>query len=353
MKSHNNSVFVTGGTGLVGSHLICKLIEQGKHVRATCRENSNKGILKRVIGYYHPDPDEMYRSVEWVECDICGYDRLAKSMKGAEVVFHCAGVVSFEDGRDDLIIKNNVEGTANVVRACLENNIKHLCHVSSNSALRFSDDDSFVDETNKWDEHAIHPVYWTSKHLAEEEVFKGIAKGLSAVIVNPTIIIGPGDWSHGSSSFFSNIDRGMLFSSSGITGFVDVNDVVNAMIILTEKGISGERFLLNSENISYHRFFTLIAQSLGVRRPLFNVPKGFKFLIFPFLSAFEFFSGRKLPVSREVLKSAWRKVRFDNRKIIKETGISFTPIEKSIEKTAAIYLAEKNAEKSRLANTST
>jgi len=314
----------------------------GEHVTAIHRAGSNKSIVRKVIGYSAVNATELYDRIEWIECDVCDFDRLVSAMKGSKVVYHCAGLVSFGKGQEESILKTNVQGTANIVKACLENHVEQLCHVSSNSALRISDKDTVVDESGKWEDNISHPPYWTSKHLAEEEVYKGIASGLSAVIVNPTIIIGPGNWEHSSSSFFPAIGKGMLFYTEGITGYVDVNDVVRAMIILTGKRITGERFLINSENLSYRQIFTMIAGSLGVRKPVFRVPEAFSFIIMPALKIYRFITGRNSPLTGDILKAAWAKVNFDNRKIIKETGISFIPVKKSIEATAAAYLSEKS-----------
>lgn len=341
MNIQKKPVLVTGGTGLVGSHLIYALVSQGEKVRAIYRKTSNRNILKKVIGYYTTDPEKLYGAVEWIECDIRDYDRLAVVIKEVKVVYHCAAVVSFETGVKDYIIKNNVQGTANVVRACIENNIEKLCYVSSIGALGSPGTDFIVNETNNWNEAVYHSVYSISKHLSEEEVWKGINKGLCAVIVNPSVILGPGDWSRGSSLFFSVVDRGMLFFTEGITGYVDVNDVVKAMITLTKSPISGERFIVNSENLTFRQLFTIIARNLHVKEPFFNVPKFFYPLILPFVNITGLFTGKTRRLTKDSLRAAWAKTCFDNSKIIAATGISFTPIEKSVKAIADIYLSEK------------
>lgn len=341
MEIQKKPVFVTGGTGLLGSHLIFALISQGERVRAIHRKTSNREILKKVINYYKGDADELYRLVEWIECDICDYDQLAEVMRGVDLVYHCAAAVSFEKLRKDYVLDNNVKGTSNIVKACLENKIRKLCHVSSNAALGAYDGELMVNESHKWDESGYRSPYGLSKYLSEREVWKGISNGLNTVIVNPTFILGPGDWSRGSASFFSVIDKGMLFSTNGVSGYVDVNDVVKAMITLVKSNISGERFIVSAENLEYNKFFTMIAESLKVRKPIFNLPRVFFFLALPLVNFLEFITKGKSPLTKEMIKVAWSRVTYDNSKIIKHTGIIFTPIEKTVQTIGEIYLEEK------------
>jgi dihydroflavonol-4-reductase len=341
MDIQKNPVFVTGGTGLLGSHLIYTLISQGETVRAIHRKTSNRDILKKVISYYKGDPDELCNAVEWIECDICDYDKLETVMHGADLVYHCAAAVSFENRNKNYIIDNNVKGTENIVRACLKNKTGKLCHVSSNAALGAYDGETMVNEDHGWNGAGYHSPYATSKYLSEREVWKGISNGLNAVIVNPTIILGPGNWNRGSSSFFSQLDRRMLFYTSGTNGYIDVNDLVNVMITLTKSNISGERFIVNAENLTYGQFFTMISRSLKMRRSMIRVPKLFSYAAIPIVYFLEILTRGKTVLTKEMIKVAWSRTTYDNSKIIKDTGISFTPIEKSVEAIAEIYLSEK------------
>jgi nucleoside-diphosphate-sugar epimerase len=341
MENQNKPVFVTGGTGLLGSHLIYALISQGEQVRAIHRKTSNREILKKVIGYYKGDEDKLLHLVEWTECDICDYDSLVKAMRGVEIVYHCAAAVSFENRHKDYILDNNVKGTSNIVKACFGNKIKKLCHVSSNAALGAYDGEYMVNETHKWDENGYRSPYGISKYLSEREVWEGISDGLNAVIVNPTIILGPGDWSRSSSSFFSKIDGGMLFYTSGTNGYVDVNDVVKAMITLTKSSITGERFIVSAENLTYNQFFTMIARSLKVRGPMIRVPKVLSYAALPLVYVLEILTRGKTALTKELIKIAWSRITYDNSKIIRSTGFSFNPIEKTVSTIGEIYLEEK------------
>jgi dihydroflavonol-4-reductase len=340
METIKKPVFVTGGTGLLGSHLIYTLISNGERVRAIHRKTSNREILKKVINYYCGDADELCRFVEWTECDICDYNQLMKTMQGVEIVYHCAAAVSFENRNKNYVIDNNVKGTKNIVRACFENKIKKLCHVSSNAALGAFDREFMVNETHEWDEEGYRSPYATSKYLSEREVWKGISEGLNAVIVNPTIILGPGGWSRGSSSFFPKIFKGLLFYTSGTTGYVDVNDVVKAIITLTESSISGERFIINGENLTYNQFFTMVARSMKARRPMIKVPEALSYVALPLISVLEILTKGKSALTKELIKVAWSRTTYDNSKLIKSIGFTFTPIEKTVEAIGEVFLEE-------------
>lgn len=332
---------------MVGSHLLFKLVSVGENVKAAYRKTGNRDFTKKVFGYYTENNEELFRLIEWVECDICDYADLRKAMENCSRVYHCAATVSFEAGEYDSIIRNNVAGTANVVKAAMETGIEKLCHVSSTAAIGAPGSDQMADETHGWNDKEPHSGYSESKYLSEAEVWKGIKNGLNAVIVNPSVIFGPGDWHRGSSLYFSTISRGMLFYTDGITGYVDVNDVTESMVLLMNSRISGERFLVSSENLSYKEVFRMIAESLKVRKPFIYMPKTASQ---PAISAIQFISrltGKKSPLSKEALKSAYSKITFDNSKIIAATGIKFRPISESVAATSALYLSE-NRIKERL-----
>jgi nucleoside-diphosphate-sugar epimerase len=250
-------------------------------------------------------------------------------------------MVSFAGSDSRTVIDNNVMVTSNIVRGCLEKRAEKLCHVSSTAAIGAGSSEAMVNENHRWSDDSGHSAYSLSKHLSEEEVWKGISGGLKAVIVNPSVIIGPGDWSRSSAQFFPNIDRGMLFYTNGITGYVYVNDVVEAMIRLMRSGISGERYLVTAENLTYGEIFRMIAASLGVRKPFIYAP--------PFLASAGVhlaqissrITGRVSPLSKDTLNSAYSVVKFDNSKVINATGLRFTPLEEAVKTVGEIYKREK------------
>jgi nucleoside-diphosphate-sugar epimerase len=335
-------VFVTGGTGLLGSHLIYTLLRKGEKIIATCRKTSNRDIAETVASYYSANWNELRNNLVWVECDLSNYDAIRDSMKGAGQVYHCAATVSFVKGETNSILENNITGTSNVVKACLENQVEKLCHVSSVAALGAEDGELLVNEDKAWNDEKNLPDYWVSKHLSELEVWKGIENGMKAVIVNPTIILGPGDWNRSSSALFKGIGNGLIVYTEGIKAYVDVNDVVKAMITLMENDISGEKFIVNSENLSNREFFRMVAGKMGVVKPFIKIPRWLSPLAYVAADIIQLVTRKRSPLTRDILKAAWTKVGYDNRKIITRTGITFIPIEKSVEKIASIYNSEKS-----------
>lgn len=337
----NRTVLVTGGTGLLGSHLICSLLADGIKVRATYRKSSNRDILRKVKSYYSSAPGDQV-DVEWTECDLCNTESVRSAMTGVSIVYHCAASVSFEKDAGRSIIDNNVKTTANIVQVCLENKIEKLCHVSSVAALGGKDGDLDVNEERIWDDSTEHSPYWTSKHLSELEVWKGISLGLKAVIVLPSVILGPGDWTRSSAAIFGTIAKGLPFYTDGIKAYVDVNDVVKAMRLLIDSDISGEKFIVSAENLTNLSLFTMIARNLGVRSPSVKIPRALSPLILPSVKIIKLLSGKEIPLTRDILRAAWTKVGFDNKKLRQRTGIAFTPIARSVEEIASIYKKEKD-----------
>jgi len=333
---------VTGGTGLVGSHLLFSLASSGEKPKAIYRKTSNLDFVRRIFGYYSENAEDLFKKIEWIEADILAEDDIIRAVKGCSQVYHCAAIVSFDSSRNDEVIRNNTSGTTNIVRSCLGSGDIKLCHVSSTAALGASDGGVMVNEDNIWDDTSIRSSYALSKHLSEEVVWNGIRQGLKAVIVNPSVILGPGDWSKGSSSLISAVDRGMLFYTNGVTGYVDIRDVVTSMMTLMNSPVSGERFIVSSENLSYYDLFRMISNNLVTGRPFIPMPKAMLYPALVFLKILSLISGKRSAVTSGILNAAFSKVSFDNSRIIRTTGIKFRPVNESLKDIAIIYNREKH-----------
>jgi len=341
MSDNQNPVFVTGGTGLLGSHLLFALVKNGEKPRAVYRSEVKKDLVRKIFSCYYNKPDEFYKSVIWIKADIENIESLKNAMNGASRVYHCAAEVSFDPSDRDKIIKNNMRLTENIVQACIELEVSKLCHVSSVAAIGSNKEGAPISEDQEWDDTVPHSSYAVSKHLSEDIVWEGIKRGLNAVIVNPSVIFGPGDWDHGSSAFFSKIFKGMLFYTKGVTGYVDVRDVADSMVKLMHSQVSGKRFIISSENLSFYEIFSTIAENIGARKPLIFAPRIFAQPAMGIIKTIAALSGRKSAVTSENLSSAWSTQVFDNSRIIRETGIGFIPVRRSIEDTCRLYLKEK------------
>ena len=256
-------IFLTGATGLLGSRLLFDLLSKGYRVRALVRS----GVPSwNVLGHYFKSDTFGSDQLEWVSGDLTDKVTLLELLKGVSTVYHCAGKVSFIPEDRHLLQEVNALGTANIVDACLINGVSVLCHVSSVSALGRSPNGMY-DEQTVWNPSEPHSQYAISKYAAEREIWRGLAEGLNTVIVNPGIILGPGNWESDSSALFSRVYRGLMFYTEGSNGFVAVDDVSRAMMSLVEKKIFGERFVMVGANMSYKEVMEQIAEVLGVRRP--------------------------------------------------------------------------------------
>lgn len=322
-------ILVTGGTGLVGSHLLYSLVKDGLEVRATKRKGSNLDEVRRVFSYYTEDYQDLFDKIHWVDADMLVPEEVDEAVKGVEYVYHSAAYVSFDPRMRSFLIRNNIEGTANIVDACNKHGVKKLCHVSSTSALGDAPNGELVNETMIWTPSKMNTGYSISKFNSEMEVWRGIEEGLNAVIVNPGIIFGSGFWGRGPSSMFSNIYKGLKFYLDGVTGYVGVEDVVNCMRMLMDSDVRTERYILVSENLSYKEVFTMIADSLKVKAPYIKPGKvlgGMAWRMDAFLSMFGF----QRVITRETIRAGRNVTRFSSKKIEDQFNYEFQKIDKVI-----------------------
>ncbi len=318
---------VTGAAGLLGIELVNQLLAKGIRVKAVY----NKTPIKIT---HHP-------LLQVVHCDLLDVVALEEIMEGVSVVYHCAGMVSFSPNKKNVLYKVNVDATANVVNAALQAGVKKMVHVSSVAALGRLKEHEPINEKSQWTTETNNSVYGHSKYLGELEVWRGVAEGLDAVIVNPTIILGPGNWKEGSTAIFKNIYDGFNWFSEGTTGFVDVRDVCKAMILLKESPITAERFIISAENTTYKEVFNLIADAFKKKRPGNKVTPLIASVVWRIEKLKNIFSGREPLITKETAATAFAKVHFDNAKLKQHLpGFEYTPLKETIEYTCAV-LKEK------------
>ena len=324
----DKKTFITGATGLVGTHLIKQLVKPGKKIKA---------LYRTEIPFSNTN-------IEWIKGDIFDAVLLEEILSDVDEVYHCAGKVSFNPKDKKQLFKTNVEGTANIVNACLNTSVKKLLHVSSVSALGRIRENTTVNETMHWSEETSNSIYGESKYLAEMEVWRGIAEGLSAVIVNPTIILGAGDWNKGSSEIFKTIYNEFPYYSEGVTGFVDVNDVVTAMIALMNNDISAERFIISAENISYKELFYLIAEAFHKKPSRKKITPFMAAAVWRLEAMRSLFTGKAPFITKETARTALAKVYFDNNKLLQTLpGFRYTPLKDSIKRICGELIQINNS----------
>lgn len=260
-------ILVTGGTGLVGAHLLLNLAERETQIRSIYRKKS--GIEKTKNLFQRYQKDHLFSKIEWIQSDIIDVPSLEIAFKNVEYVYHCAACISFDPNDEEKLRKINIEGTANIVNFCLAYAIKKLCHVSSIAALGdVISNKTTINEEAEWNPEVLHSDYAISKYGAEMEIWRGQQEGLNAVIVNPGVIFGAGFWNQGSGLFFSSIKKGIPFYTNGTTGYVGVTDVVKIMIELMKSDIAGERFAIVSDNVTFKEIIFTIAENLKATKPI-------------------------------------------------------------------------------------
>ncbi len=344
--SHTNKsklILVTGGTGLVGSHLLYDLCKSGKKVRVIKREKSNISNVKKVFSYYNSNTDELLKNIEWIDADLLDIYAVLDALSGITEVYHCAAMVSFEPQHEEEMMRINIEGTANMVNAALEKGVTKFCHVSSIATVGRAEHGNITTEENFWKSSPDNSNYSISKYGAEREVWRASEEGLNIVIVNPSLIIGAGNWTQSSSNMFTKGYKGIKYYTDGINGFVDVRDVSSLMIQLMNSNIKNQRYLLNSENISYKTFFDTMHTSFSKPKPSIKAGK--------FLSGFAWrmekirhlLTGSVPLITKETARSAHRVSRFSNQKIVNQfPNFKFIPVEQSINDTCKLYLRDLN-----------
>jgi len=335
-------ILVTGATGLVGGNLMWFLLQENARVSAIHRETSSLESLKTIFRFYTSTPDDYLLRIDWIIADVLDEKSIQEAMQHATIVYHCAAVVTL-GSNEDIILETNLIGTKNIVNAALEKGVRKLCFVSSIAACGKAENEKLIDENSVWKESEKYSEYSKSKYYSEQEVWSGIQQGLKAVIVNPGVILGVSGNETGSSQLFSQVKKGLKFYTKGGSGYVDVRDVVKAMIRLTKSDISGERFIVVSENCSNKDVLSWMADGFGKPRPFIYIGKRTLWIV-GFLSEIIGMIFRFIPlIDRGTAHSATARGYYSNQKIKNAISFQFTPIEKSI-KELCLFISKQRPE---------
>ncbi|HIE73484.1 MAG TPA: NAD-dependent epimerase/dehydratase family protein, partial [Flavobacteriales bacterium] len=328
----------TGGTGLVGSHILLRLAKEGMPFKALKRETSSLQICENVFSYYAAK--DLFVKINWVIGDVNDIPALGKAMEGCSKVLHCAGVISFHPTEVELMRKVNIEGTANVVNVAISKGIKKLGYISSIAALGRNSTVGIVDEECYFKATKLDSNYALSKYYAEQEVWRASQEGLDVVMVNPSVILGPGDWTKGSSQIFQRIHKGLKFYTTGSTGYVDVVDVANSLIALLFSEVKNERFIVNGTNLKYRDCFNRIADGFGKPHATIKVTPFLKEIAWRVEAFRSFITGKKPLLSQETANSAMTNGTYSTAKIKSAIEFQFTDIDSTIKKYCDWFIAD-------------
>ena len=332
-------IFVTGGTGLVGAHVLLKLSQKREDFKALKRTSSCLDVCKRIFKYYKSE--ELFKKINWCDGDIIDIVSLENGMRGCNLLLHCAGIVSFSPNDVERLKKVNIEGTANVMNVALSSGIKKVGYISSIATLGRNLDNALIDEKSYFIPSKKESNYALSKYFAEQEIWRASQEGMEVVILNPSIILGPGDWKKGSSQIFETIYKGLNFYTNGSSGYVDVCDVADLIIMLLFSDIKNERFIANSANLKYRDCFEMIALALGKKPATIKVTPILKEIAWR-LEAIKFFiTGVRPLLTRETANSAMSNRKFSTEKIKSILDFQFKDINDTIRKYANWFVADQ------------
>ncbi len=333
MKS--KPIFVTGGTGFLGSYLLRYLVKNAyQNIRALKRENSSLALV-----------EEVQDRIDWIEGDLLDVGSLEMGMDGVSQVYHCGAIVSFDKKEVKKMMRVNVEGTANIVNIALAFGIEKLVHISSIAALGRIKDQEKVNEDTAWQRNNANSNYAISKYLAEQEVWRGIAEGLPAAILNPAVIIGSGFWDVGTAQMFQQVWKGLRFYPIGSSGFVDVRDVAKMAIKLMESDQLAERFIVNNKNLNYLEFFSEVAKKLNKKAPDIKVTPLMRGLAWRLDWLRCKLTGGKHVITKETANLVSNSFHYENKKSIETFYYKYIPFEKTLSDITDQFIESKKQEK--------
>src|SRR5690554_4512172 len=327
-------VFVTGGTGLLGSHLLIELTQQHDNITAIYRNKSKIDTVRKCFDFYLSEKAELhFNKINWIECDILNIPRLEEMMIGHTIIYHCAAIVSFARRDFQHMMEINRYGTANMVNIALDIGVDKFCFVSSTAAVGTKDipDEVEVDENGKWILTEETSGYSVTKYSAEKEVWRGMNEGLNVVIVNSSIIFGAGDWEESSMKIFKTVSKGLKFYSPGANAFVDARDVSRIMVELMNRNLFNERFLCIGENAKFKRVFDLVANALGQKPPNKKVHPllmGITWRLSVFWAGITF---SKPLITKSAANNAFSTTKYSNAKIKEAIAYEFYTLEETVE----------------------
>lgn len=330
-------ILVTGGTGLLGTHVLFQLANSGKSIRAIKRASSDIQLVEKVFNHYSSNGSEIFNAIEWVEADIINTPSLESVFHGIDEVYHCAAIVSFNKRDYNQMMKVNREGTANMVNFALANNVKKFCHVSSTAAIGKTGLEKINTEKNKWVQGPETSGYAITKYSAEKEVWRAHEEGLNVCIVNPSVILGPGNIEESSNTIFNNVKKGLKYYTDGVNAMCDARDVANVMQRLMDENVFGERFLCFTENISFKELTTKMAHAFGTKPPYKKANPFLVGLAWRFEAFRTKLFGGTPKLTKENAVSADSKSYYSHDKIVKHLNYSFFTMDDTIKNAVSYY----------------
>jgi dihydroflavonol-4-reductase len=335
-------VLVTGGTGLVGAHLLLHLIENGENVRAIYRSQNNIQKTKSLFELY--GRADLFEKINWLEADILDVPSLEIAFKDVNYVYHCAALISFDPRDEDALRKTNIEGTANMVNFSIAKGIKKFCYVSSIAALGdLAAHETYITEETDWNPEKPHSDYAISKYGAEMEVWRAVQEGLDVIILNPGVILAKIPtakiYNEGSSQLYTKVADGLSFYTLGNTGFITVDDVVRIAAELMKSEIKNERFTLIADNIVFRDILNTIAEAVKVKKPHLHAGPLLMNFLWVADGVFSALFFQKRRMTKATAKASYSKSLYSNEKIKTALGTVFLDVHQYIKDISKLKLS--------------
>lgn len=326
-------VLVTGADGLLGSHLVRRLLEGGYEVRALLQPGSDSPTLHGL-------------GIETYEGDILGgADELAGAVEGCPYAFHCAAIANMW-ADPDLTRRVNFDGARNVFDACLSAGVERLVHIGSASSFSFGPMEAPGDETGPFPGAYRNVPYMESKHRAMKLLFEYVeGKNLDAVVVAPTFLLGDFDFRPSGGELIRQfINRGLKYISPGGRNFAYAGDVARAAVLALEKGRRGEAYIAGGENLCYYDFFTGVARIAGVEPPKRVIPKAAVMAAGAAGSLASRITGKQAVINTRMARFSCYDTYYSSGKAQRELGMEVSGIEVAIEESIGCLRAYGHCE---------
>jgi nucleoside-diphosphate-sugar epimerase len=331
-------VLVTGGTGMLGAHLLFQLVNSEASVRAIYRSEDSLEKVKKAFSYFTDAVTPVFSKIEWVRADVRDITSLETAFQGVRQVYHLAALVSFDPSSYSKMRAVNIHGTANVVNLCLDRQVEKLCFVSSIATLSKNHEKTVIDESNEFYLDNQNYGYAITKYGAEMEVWRGAQEGLRILIFNPGVILGAGYWTENSGILFSMAHREFPFYTDGVTGFVGAEDVATLLVKGMNSPLENERFILVSENKSYREIATKTALFFGKHPPRIKINKTIGAIAWRLSWLRSKLTGAPNNFTKHSARAAHKKSYYRSEKVKAAFGFEFEPVDALVQKVAKHYL---------------
>ena len=329
-------ILVTGGTGMIGAHILLALAKEKDKIRAIYRRTESLNYIKYLFQKLLPENPDFFNRIEWVKTDLSDLGGLDVAFKGVKFVYHCAAKVSFAEFNEQKLMKTNVEGTTNIVNLCIKHRINKIGYVSSIASIGADKNVELVTENHTWSIGQKHTPYAYSKYGAELEVWRAAQEGIDVIIVNPGVILGAHFWHRSSGTIFKFIYKGLKYYTLGNISIVGLDDVVKSLILLMNSPLKNERFILVAKNLKQKKILDKIAIKLNKKKPYLPITKRILYIFFILDKFFSSLGLKKKILSPALIEELCNNKKYDGSKILRKINFTYTKIDDVINQIVKI-----------------